>query len=366
MNDYILPGIYIEDGLHEKSINLESFATLFLSFEIKDEEIKDSRKVVYLESISDIQNYPFLKDKFFLKEAISVYFENGGKQLYIMPQASKETILDSKGYRVFLENRIDSLIDIETIVLVDIFFKDNLTHSQIQSLQNSVSSYCKSTNRLSIMDLALDSNPIDYASKLYYTMTFYPWLIDKNKKRVPPSIYVSALFSSLSSQNKVFHSIANIKLNSAVDTDLIMNRDYSAKLYANSINPIVYIQNDGYRIWGIKTLGDDIVDINTLRVLFFIKRTLYLIAKEYVFEPNNDILKEKIIRKVKNFLFHLWKSSALKGRTQEEAFFLRVEESKDEELRVRVAVSIAKPLEYIVIHLNRVTDSNLQSTLNIF
>ena len=286
-----------------------------------------------------------------------------------MPQPNKkETLLDARGYRAFLEKRIDSLIDVETIVPIDIFLKDNfsLTHEQIQSLQNTISSYCKSTNRLSIMDLPLDTNPIDYASKLYYTMTFYPWLIDKQANKIPPSIYVTAIFSNLSSQNNISHSIANIKLKNAVDSELIINRDYGAKLYSNSINPIVHIQNDGYRIWGIKTLADDIRDINTLRVLFFIKRTLYLIAKEYVFEPNDSILEEKIVRKIKNFLFHLWKNSALMGRIQQEAFIIKVEESKDEELKIRVAVSISKPLEYIVIHLNRITNSDLQSTLNIF
>ena len=369
MNNYILPGIYIEDGLHEKSMSLESYSTLFLSFEISDEDIKESRKIIYLESISDIQKSRALKENLFVTKAIRAYFDNGGKRLYIMPQPrEKKTLLESKGYRVFLEQRIDSLIDVETVVAIDIFLRDelSLTYEQIQSLQNIISDYCKSTNKLSIMDLPFDANPIDYAQELYHTMTFYPWLINKEGNTLPPSIYVAAILSELSSQDRLFHSIANIKLRDAVDSELIVDRDYGAKLYTNSINPIVHIQNDGYKIWGIKTLFDEIRDINTLRVFLFIKRTLYLIAKEYVFEPNDGILRERIVRKVKNFLFHLWKNGALKGQSEREAFIISIEESKEEVLQIAIAVSISKPLEYIVIHLNRTTSSDLQSTLNIF
>jgi len=366
VNNYILPGVYIEQGVEENRIDLNTFSTLFLSFELDADDIAGTQKIIYLQSLSDITRYKCLKEELFITKTIHIYFENGGETLYLMPQPkSKEILLDSEQYQQFLENRIDSLIDIETILAIDIFNEDIilLSDKEKQKIQNRISRYCKKTNRLSLMDLPFKNSPIDYSTEIESTIVFYPWLVDKKAELVPPSIYASSLLSKLANEKKVFHSLANIKLKSVIDSNLIINRDYASKLYTHSINPIIYVQNDGYKIWGIKTLSDEIYDINTLRVFFLIKRALYLISKEYIFEPHSHILEEKIVRKVKNFLFELWKSGALKGESEEEAFIIKLDDSP--ELSISIAVSIAKPLEFIVIHLNRTTSSDLQSTLNI-
>lgn len=368
MNNYILPGVYIEAGLQEKQRSLNSFTALFLSFEINEEEIDSNNKVIYLQSVSAMKKIHLFKEDMFISKAIRIFFENGGTSLCILPQASEKSFfLNTKKYKSFLEKHIDSLVDVESIVLIDIFTskKFSFTHEQRQDIQNIVSEYCNSTNRLSVMDLPFDDSPSSYAKMLYHTMVFYPWVMDKNEiEMFPPSLYASAILSKLSHEKKLFHSLANIKLRSVVDTQFIVDSNFAAKLYAESINPIVYIKNDGYKIWGIRTLRDDIPDINTLRIYFFIKRVLYIITKEYVFEPNDRILRERIVRKVQDFLFSSWKEGTLKGSSEQEAFIISVDEKLDE-LTIEIAVSIAKPLEYIYIHLNRTTGSDLQSTLNI-
>ena len=367
MNNYILPDIYIEKALQQKRKNLESFSTLFLSFELTANDMEESRNFIYLESISEMMHHHCLQKDTLLTQAINIYFENGGKNLYLMPQAEDMDILfDTTKYIKFLAKYLDYLIDIETVLSIDIFLtkKFSLSDIKIQNIQNSISTYCKSTNRLSLMDLPFDKDPIIYASELYYTMSWYPWVVDKNKRLLPPSVYASALLSRLSSESRLFHSIANIELNNVIDTNVMIDRNQASELYKNLINPIVYIQNNGYRIWGVRTLGDNIKTMNVLRIFFFIKRKLLLIGKEYIFEPNNRILEEKIIRKVRKFLFDLWNMGALKGNSKEEAFDVRLERLENK-LIFKVAVSIVKPLEYMVIYLNRTTNDNLDTTLTI-
>jgi len=367
LNNYILPDVYIEKGLQEKRKNLESFSTLFLSFELTHKDMEESRNFIYLESISEMMHHNCLQKDTLLTQAVRIYFENGGRHLYLMPQVEDIYILeDNSKYLTFLAKYLDSLIDIETVLTIDIFVtkKFLLSDVKIQNIQNSISTYCKSTNRLSLMDLPFDKDPIAYGSELYYTMSWYPWVMDKNKNLLPPSIYASALLSKLSSENRLFNSIANIELQNVIDTNVIMNRDEATELYKNSINPIVYIQNNGYRIWGVRTLGDNIETSNVLRIFFFIKRKLLAIGKEYIFEPNNRTLEEKIIRKVRKFLFDLWNIGVLKGNSKEEAFDIQLERLENQ-LVFKVAVSIVKPLEYMVIYLNRTSNDNLETELNV-
>lgn len=360
MNSYILPDVYIEKGLQSKHKNLESFSTLFLSFELKEEEIEENRKFIYLEAISEMIHYECLTSNRILTQSIRAYFENGGKHLYLMPQAIDfEILFDNPKYINFLERHLDSLIDIETILAIDIFLTEKFIFSttQIQNIQNSISTYCKSTNRLSLMDLPFNTGPINHASQLYYAIAFYPWVLDVKNTLLPPSIYASALLSKLSSDNKLSNSIANIELNNVIDTNLMIDEDEAKELYSHSINPIVYVQNDSYKIWGVKTLGDNIDTINVLRVFSFIKRKLLATVKEDIFEVNNRTLEEKITRKTRKFLFDLWKIGVLKGNSKEEAFVVLIEERLENKIVFKIAVSIVRPLEYIVIHLNRMLNS---------
>ncbi|HIP12035.1 MAG TPA: phage tail sheath family protein [Arcobacter sp.] len=365
MTDYILPGVYLVNGMEEKRSNLKSFSTLFLSFELTYKDLKS--KYIYLESMSDIQAYDCLKKSILLLDAVHVYFKNGGKSLYILSQTTNINILtDKQKYINFLEKNIDVLVNVETIVLVDLFLTEALllTDTQSTSIQNTISLYCKNTNRLSLMDLPLVGLVTSYAKELEHCMTFYPWLKSEENNILPASIYASALFSKLAFENKVFYSIANVRLKGIVDLERLVDRAYASELYVNNINPIIYLQNDGYKIWGVKMLGSEIENINTVRVLYFIKRTITLSVKEYIFEPNDSILEEKIVRKVQKFLFNLWNIGALQGASQDEAFVVNVERIESQ-LLFHIAISIVKPLEYIVIHLNRTVDNDTQSTLNI-
>ena len=64
------PGIYIEKGLNEKSVNYESYSTLFLSFTVGTQ----CNQPLALNSMLDIEKYPFLHEDYSLTKIIKVYF----------------------------------------------------------------------------------------------------------------------------------------------------------------------------------------------------------------------------------------------------------------------------------------------------
>jgi phage tail sheath protein FI len=68
----------------------------------------------------------------------------------------------------------------------------------------------------------------------------------------------------------------------------------------------------------------------------------------------------------------MWKNGALQGNREEEAFMLMcdernnsIEDENSGHLNIDIAVSISKPLEYIVIHLNRVQNDHDHANINL-
>lgn len=364
------PGVYIEQGLNEKSVQIESYATLFLSFTVGTQ----CDKPIVLNSTLDIEKYTFLHEDYALTKSIKVYFENGGKRLYILSQPSDENILFNRDkYKEYLSNKCDALVDIETIIAADLFDKV-LMKEQYINIQNSISEYCEQSSRISISDLPKEYDD-GYHKKLYSTVSFYPWLLDKEGNTIIPSVYAAALFNKVALDENIARSIANRVLQFAVDTNVTIQQEAIETLYKEGVTPILYFRDEGYKVWGVKTLrfaDEQFEYLNTLRVFRYIKRTLYQIARQYVFEPNNYDLKNRILRQIKTFLTPMWKNGALQGEKEDEAFIIMCDERNNSaedansgRLNIDIAVSISKPLEYIVIHLNRVQNDHNHANINI-
>lgn len=369
MNQYLTPGIYIKHHTAIETKSIKNFASLFLSF-----ALKESSKPIVLNSLSEIAKFDFLRDDLLITKAIKVFFENGGKKLYLL-SLLQNGIFDINGFQKLLSKNCDSLIDLETIVAVDIF--DSQFYNKIVSeretilLQNEISKYSKNSFRISISDLPMEYSS-EYLNGLYETIIYYPWIINSQNSKIPPSIYAVSLFSKVALDDGVYVSIANRELKNAIDTTKKLNKNEIEELYKSEINPIIRNINDGVKIWGVKTFNSHIKVVNTLRVLNYIKRNIQHIAKWYIFEPNDEYLKEKLTRDFDNFLFELWQEGSLKGEASEEAYQIicdernnTIEDYQKGRLNIDVAISITKPLEFILINLNRVQNDGNQATINI-
>jgi hypothetical protein len=67
--------------------------------------------------------------------------------------------------------------------------------------------------------------------------------------------------------------------------------------------------------------------------------------------------------KINNFLFELWENGALSGTTKDEAYLLESHYDKanvnsQNRLDFTLHIAISRPLEYITIKLNRISDSD--------
>jgi phage tail sheath protein FI len=85
-----------------------------------------------------------------------------------------------------------------------------------------------------------------------------------------------------------------------------------------------------------------------------------------VFEPDSPALRDELERMLERYLGGLHAAGALRGRTAEEAFFVRCEERTagrggpiEGALVCQVGIAAAEPLEFILLRLTRGGDGTL-------
>src|SRR5206468_4301079 len=83
--------------------------------------------------------------------------------------------------------------------------------------------------------------------------------------------------------------------------------------------------NRGIRVWGARTMTSDPLwkYVNVRRLFIFVEQSIEAGTQWVVFEPNDEPLWAQVRRSISNFLIRVWRSGALMGTTQEEAFFVK-------------------------------------------
>jgi phage tail sheath protein FI len=97
-----------------------------------------------------------------------------------------------------------------------------------------------------------------------------------------------------------------------------------------------------------------------------IKRALEQQMQWVVFEANNLALRTQMRLALQSYLRQLFRAGAFRGATEDEAFFVRCDETNNPQyvadagrLIVDIGVAPAEPLEFIVLQLTRGGDGTL-------
>ncbi len=116
-------------------------------------------------------------------------------------------------------------------------------------------------------------------------------------------------------------------------------------------------ENRGLRAYGarVATSDPEWKYINVRRLLLFIEQSLDTGLQWAVFEPNDTPLWDQVSQSISGFLNTVWRSGALEGLTQQEAFFVNIgfnvtmEQADIDNGRLIVEIGVApvKPAEYV-------------------
>lgn len=202
-----------------------------------------------------------------------------------------------------------------------------------------------------------------------FAATYGPWFevpdpteVRTARRRVPPSGHVAGVYAQIDNAFGVQRPPANVALIGVIDVpDGVSAIDQEA-LNPRGINVLRAFPGQGLRVWGARSLSDEPEwrFIHVRRLLSMIEESVEDSTQWTVFEPNDDALRRTLVHSLTVFLGDIWERGGLKGRTQEEAFYVKCDETNNPpavteagQIVCAVGVAIAAPMEFLVFEIRQ-------------
>ena len=120
----------------------------------------------------------------------------------------------------------------------------------------------------------------------------------------------------------------------------------------------------GIRVWGARTMSSDPEwkYVNVRRLFIFVEESIDEGTQWVVFEPNDEPLWAQVRRSIDELPARVWRSGALMGTTQEEAFFVKCDRTtmtQDDidngRLICYIGIAPVKPAEFVIFRISQKT-----------
>jgi hypothetical protein len=210
-----------------------------------------------------------------------------------------------------------------------------------------------------------DGNATNSLPETPFAAVYYPWLLAPwTNDWIPSSIVMAALYCVSDRTRGVWKAPANIALPAGYQplysvTDDLQGQYNSGK----ALNMIRKIGDCGVLVWGARTLedSDDWRYISVRRLFNSAERDIQTALQTMVFEPNNQPTWEKVRSAINNYLYSLWRQSALTGATQQEAYFVNIgkgitmadDDIAQGKMIVDVGMAVTRPAEFIILQFTQ-------------
>jgi len=219
---------------------------------------------------------------------------------------------------------------------------------------------------------ALEDNDLGAVSRDEYLGMYYPWGFSSdnfgNNVAVPPShmslrtlvLNDQVAFPWFAPAGTRRGGVTNATSSGYVNNEgefigISLNTGQRDTLYSNSINPITFISGAGLVVFGQKTRARNasaLDRVNVARLTVYLRGQLELLARPYLFEPNDKITRDQIKSAADQLLIELVGLRALYD------FLVVCDESNNtparidrNELYLDIAIEPVKAIEFIYIPL---------------
>ncbi len=225
-----------------------------------------------------------------------------------------------------------------------------------------------------------DANSIDPPIDSSYGAIYYPWVRVFDPRindavKIPPGGHVTGIIARTDIERGVHKAPANAVVRGIITSDLSGNRkpvEYQVTkghqdiLNPKGVNVIRDFRSDGrsIRVWGARTMSSDPQwkYVNVRRLFLFVEESIDEGTQWVVFEPNHEPTWAAVRRSLTNFLITVWRSGALMGVTQDEAFFVKCDRTtmtQDDidngRLICFIGIAPVKPAEFVIFRISQKT-----------
>ncbi|MCI0726876.1 MAG: phage tail sheath subtilisin-like domain-containing protein, partial [Chloroflexi bacterium] len=209
-----------------------------------------------------------------------------------------------------------------------------------------------------------------------YAAMYYPWIqvadlsgSGSTTKFVPPSGHIVGVYNRSDAERGVHKAPANEVVRGAIDLEIGLSRGEQDTLNPIGVNCIRAFPGRGIRVWGARTLSSDGAwrYVNVRRLFILVEASMDAGLQWVVFEPNDSNLWARVRRDVTSFLRVVWRSGALFGVSEDQAFYVKCdEELNSQEIRdmgqliIEVGMAPVKPAEFVIFRISQWAGANAE------
>ena len=206
---------------------------------------------------------------------------------------------------------------------------------------------------------------------------YHPWLkvtrvspfdqFSQSLMAVNPSAVAAGVIAATELRLSLGHGPANRLLKAVTALDIQVGAEQHNAFHPAGIN-VLRQQRDGIWLTGARTLSRDKqwCHVSVVRLLQMLKASLYQHMQWLVFEPNSSRLWQEVRFSLRTFLRRMYLAGAFKGESEQQAFFVRCDESTNPrqivdagKLVALVGVALVEPVEFITLQITRQADGAL-------
>jgi len=277
---------------------------------------------------------------------------------------------------------LDPLVGLEDISIVAAPGYSAREPADCQGIQDALLTHVGNPRRyrIGVLDAPLDQTPSTMRSlrglvDSTRAAMYYPWVVVNNplagpnspqpaEIALPPSGFVCGIYARSDVERGVWKAPANEVVRGALRFERNINHGEQELLNPIGVNCLRYLSGRGFRVWGARTISSDPEwkYVNVRRYFNYLEASIDRGTQWVVFEPNGELLWANVRGTIADFLLNEWKSGALLGTKQDEAFFVRCDRTTmtqndldNGRLVCLIGVAVVKPAEFVIFRIGQKT-----------